>query len=95
MSKVYRKYQTPSLLKARKRLGQKVEIINYQMDEKYYGIGVGKTYCVKTYGCQGNLADSEKISGLLEQMGYKEVFEESEADVVLFNTFFKKKRFSI
>ncbi len=86
MSKKYSRYQTPSLLKARKRLGEKVEFINYQMDAKYQMIGINKTYCVKTYGCQGNLADSEKISGLLEQMGYTAVLDESKADVVLFNT---------
>lgn len=86
MSKVYSRYQTPSLLKARKRLGKVVETINYQMNAKYEGIGNNKTYCVKTYGCQGNLADSEKISGLLENMGYTSVLEEEKADVVLFNT---------
>ena len=86
MSKKYSRFQTPSLLKARKRLGTKVEFINYQMDTKYQNIGINKTYCVKTYGCQGNLADSEKISGLLEKMGYTAVLDEAKADVVLFNT---------
>ena len=86
MSKVYSKYQTPSLMKARKRLGEKVDIINFEMNDKYFGIGNGKTYCIKTYGCQGNLADSEKLAGLFEKMGYSEVFDEEQADVVLFNT---------
>ena len=46
MSKKYSRYQTPSLLKARKRLGTKVEKINYQMDDEYKTIGLNKTYCV-------------------------------------------------
>ncbi len=86
MRKIYSRYQTPSLLKARKRLGHKVEVINYNLDSKYQDLGKGKTYCVKTYGCQGNLADSEKIAGILESMGYTENNNEATADIVLFNT---------
>ena len=32
--------------------------------------GAGKNYFIKTYGCQGNLADSEKIAGILEELGF-------------------------
>jgi len=32
-----------------------------------------KTYFIKTYGCQANLADSEKIGGILEALGYEEL----------------------
>lgn len=39
-----------------------------------------------TYGCQGNVADGERIDGLLEQMGYEFTEDPSEADFVLFNT---------
>lgn len=39
-----------------------------------------------TYGCQGNVADGERIDGLLEQMGYTFVDDPSEADFILFNT---------
>ena len=39
-----------------------------------------------TYGCQGNVADGERIDGLLEQMGYEFVGDPSEADFILFNT---------
>ena len=41
---------------------------------------------LKTYGCQGNLADSEKIAGMLELMGFEKTENELEADFVLFNT---------
>ena len=39
-----------------------------------------------TYGCQGNVADGERIDGLLEQMGYEFVDTPAEADFILFNT---------
>ena len=39
-----------------------------------------------TYGCQGNVADGERIDGLLEQMGYEFTNDPSEADFILFNT---------
>jgi tRNA A37 methylthiotransferase MiaB len=32
-----------------------------------------KTFHIKTYGCQANLADSEKIGGILEAIGYQEL----------------------
>ena len=48
-------------------------------------LGRAPTYHVTTFGCQMNARDSEKLSGILETVGY--VFSESEeADFVLFNT---------
>ncbi|MCW3843241.1 tRNA (N6-isopentenyl adenosine(37)-C2)-methylthiotransferase MiaB [Micromonospora yasonensis] len=49
--------------------------------------GSPRTYQVRTYGCQMNVHDSERISGLLEQAGYVRVAEADEQpDVVVFNT---------
>lgn len=45
-----------------------------------------KKYCVVTYGCQMNLHESEKISGILSGMGMSAVNEPENADVVVFNT---------
>ena len=42
-------------------------------------------YEVRTYGCQMNVHDSERISGLLESAGYAKA-EGQEADLVVFNT---------
>ena len=42
--------------------------------------------CVRTYGCQQNVADGEKIKGQLEQMGFSFTENEEEADLILFNT---------
>lgn len=41
---------------------------------------------VHTYGCQGNVSDSERIKGRLSQMGYVFTENKEEADFVLFNT---------
>ena len=38
---------------------------------------------IHTYGCQGNVADSERISGMLVQMGYKMTDEPQNADFIL------------
>ena len=44
-----------------------------------------RTYEVRTYGCQMNVHDSERLSGLLEGAGYVRA-DDGEADVVVFNT---------
>lgn len=41
---------------------------------------------VKTYGCQQNVSDSEKIKGMLSQMGYEFTDTKEQADLILFNT---------
>jgi tRNA-2-methylthio-N6-dimethylallyladenosine synthase len=45
-----------------------------------------RTYEVRTYGCQMNVHDSERLSGLLEGAGYMAAPEGEQADVVVFNT---------
>src|SRR6185312_6416069 len=46
----------------------------------------GRTYEVRTYGCQMNVHDSERLSGLLEDAGYVRVADGRTADVVVLNT---------
>ena len=45
-----------------------------------------RTYRVRTYGCQMNVHDSERLSGLLEAAGYAAAPEGADADVVVLNT---------
>ncbi|MDT0183495.1 tRNA (N6-isopentenyl adenosine(37)-C2)-methylthiotransferase MiaB [Microbacterium sp. ARD31] len=45
-----------------------------------------RTYEVKTHGCQMNVHDSERLSGLLEDAGYVRAHDDEQADVVVFNT---------
>ena len=76
----------PSLKDARMRINKEAKIYHFDLDPKLIGFGNGKTYHIKTYGCQGNLADSEKMAGILESMGYKRVDNDEAADVIIFNT---------
>lgn len=43
-------------------------------------------YYILTMGCQLNENDSEKLCGMLEQMGYYKTEEMAQADIILFNT---------
>ena len=45
-----------------------------------------RTYEVRTYGCQMNVHDSERLTGLLEEAGYVAAPADDQADVVVFNT---------
>lgn len=47
---------------------------------------VGKTYFVRTFGCQMNLHDSERVAGLLDDCGCVAVQGPDEADIVVFMT---------
>ena len=49
-------------------------------------LGTQRTYDVRTYGCQMNVHDSERISGLMEDAGYVRATDADAADVVVFNT---------
>jgi tRNA-2-methylthio-N6-dimethylallyladenosine synthase len=45
-----------------------------------------RRYHVTTFGCQMNAHDSERIKGMLEELGLGEALSQDEADVVVFNT---------
>ncbi len=45
-----------------------------------------RTYCVVTYGCQMNAHDSEKLEGMLHEMGMEKAESRECADFVIFNT---------
>ena len=46
----------------------------------------GRTYEVRTFGCQMNVHDSERLSGLLEDAGYQPVVAGDTPDLIVFNT---------
>src|SRR5438067_1104976 len=45
-----------------------------------------RRYHVTTFGCQMNAHDSERIKGMLEELGLGEAPDQDEADVLVFNT---------
>ena len=67
----------------KKEIENEVEYI-----EKVKNINAGKNnkYYILTMGCQLNENDSEKISGMLENMNYKRTDKMEEANIIVFNT---------
>ena len=63
---------------AKERYGEAM-LSELQAENKY------GTFHIATFGCQMNARDSEKLCGILEQVGLKEV-ESENADIVLYNT---------
>jgi tRNA-2-methylthio-N6-dimethylallyladenosine synthase len=45
-----------------------------------------RTFDIRTYGCQMNMHDSERLAGLLEAAGYRRADPGADPDVVVFNT---------
>ncbi len=86
MKKEYSKYFAPSLIDARKRMNKNVKSMIFHVPDELIGLGNNLKYHIKTYGCQGNLSDSEKISGILEKLGFCPIDDVREADLILFNT---------
>nr|WP_189296897.1 tRNA (N6-isopentenyl adenosine(37)-C2)-methylthiotransferase MiaB [Streptomyces albospinus] len=55
--------------------------------DRSQAVGVNRSYEIRTYGCQMNVHDSERLSGLLEEAGYVPAPKDGDgADVVVFNT---------
>ncbi|WZL74949.1 tRNA (N6-isopentenyl adenosine(37)-C2)-methylthiotransferase MiaB [Clostridiaceae bacterium 35-E11] len=63
-----------------------VEMIKIENEEFFEKTGERKKYLVVTYGCQMNEHDSEKLSGMLNNMGYTEANHIDEADLIIYNT---------
>lgn len=48
--------------------------------------GIGKTACIRTFGCQMNVHDSDRIRRMVLDAGYAEVQEYEDANIVILNT---------
>ena len=62
-----------------------IEVCKKQVAEESARLGRPLTFCVTTFGCQMNARDSEKLTGILEKIGYNPT-EEDTADFVIYNT---------
>src|SRR5580692_3275982 len=49
-------------------------------------VGEARTYEIRTYGCQMNVHDSERVARLLEDAGYVQAGDGQTPDLVVFNT---------
>jgi tRNA-2-methylthio-N6-dimethylallyladenosine synthase len=75
----------PSLKLGKNRTG----LVSYQsftFNPQYQNLGEGLSYHLLTFGCQGNLADSETIRGLMANASFTETPQENEAKVLILNT---------
>lgn len=63
-----------------KRQSEIINILSHRIK------GKNLKFCLSTFGCQMNARDSEKIKGMLEEIGYIETDNEDEADFILYNT---------
>ena len=78
--------QVPNMLEAKKRdKNALIENYNYKevkLDESL----VGKKYYVRTYGCQMNVHDGERVKGVLSSQGMIETDDLNEASIAILNT---------
>ena len=78
--------QLPNYKEAKLRNKKEVVREEYQTNYSLSNLGSGKTYYVKTYGCQMNEHDTENIKAMLEELGFTEEEDYEKADLVLLNT---------
>ncbi|CAB0910605.1 tRNA (N6-isopentenyl adenosine(37)-C2)-methylthiotransferase MiaB [Corynebacterium diphtheriae] len=64
----------------------KEEMFNDIESHRVPNVGQGRSFEVRTFGCQMNVHDSERLSGLLEEAGYHAVADGEKPDLVVFNT---------
>ncbi|HET7521892.1 MAG TPA: tRNA (N6-isopentenyl adenosine(37)-C2)-methylthiotransferase MiaB, partial [Bacillales bacterium] len=80
-------FQAPNLKEARRRRKNRVQHLNdFNIPEDIKGIGKGKKFLIRTYGCQMNEHDTEVMAGIFEEIGYTSTEVDEEADIILLNT---------
>ncbi|REB09825.1 tRNA (N6-isopentenyl adenosine(37)-C2)-methylthiotransferase MiaB [Sporosarcina sp. BI001-red] len=87
-SQYFQSVYTPPSLKDAKKRGK--EVISYhddfEIDEQFREMGIGRKFYIRTYGCQMNEHDTEVIAGIFVGLGYEPTDTVKDADVVLLNT---------
>ena len=73
-------------IEEQKQYMQKVKEINENIKQNNKENNKKLKYTILTMGCQLNENDSEKLCGMLEEMGYEKTENGQEADIALFNT---------
>ena len=74
----------PNMIDAKKRSKKEFNYVEYKNNTNLFG--KNKKYFVRTYGCQMNEHDSEKICGMLESVGFKPSDSYESSDIVILNT---------
>ena len=76
----------PDYKEARTRDKRDYKRVEFSFEDSIKGKYKGKTFFLKTYGCQMNEHDSENIEALLIELGFSKVDDYNLADLVLLNT---------
>lgn len=76
----------PNYKDARRREDKSYKRVEFNFDNRIKDKYKGKTFYLKTYGCQMNEHDSENIEALLTGLGFSKVDDYEKADLVLLNT---------
>ena len=80
-------YTEPSMKKARKRGGEEIAYFeDFEIDEKFQGMGKGRKFYIRTYGCQMNEHDTEVMAGIFAGLGYEPTDTVEDANIILLNT---------
>ncbi|MFD0825378.1 tRNA (N6-isopentenyl adenosine(37)-C2)-methylthiotransferase MiaB [Neobacillus sp. M.A.Huq-85] len=91
-AKDYSKYfeqviTAPSLKEAKKRGKEEVKYHNdFSIPEEFRGMGEGRKFYIRTYGCQMNEHDTEVMAGIFLALGYEPTDNTEDANVILLNT---------
>lgn len=79
-------YHLPNQRIAGKRTKDLAKKRDFVLDPVFFGLGKGRSFFIKTYGCQANEADSEAISGLMVACGFDVAENYESADFIIVNT---------
>lgn len=79
-------YMPPSLKDAKKRGKEEVKYDGFSIPEEFKGMGQGRKFYIRTYGCQMNEHDTEVMAGIFMALGYEPTDGVEDANVILLNT---------
>ena len=91
-TKDYEKYFTkvflpPNLKEAKKRGKEEIQYVkDFAIPDEFRGMGRGRKFYIRTYGCQMNEHDTEVMAGIFMALGYEPTDRPEEANVILLNT---------
>jgi tRNA-2-methylthio-N6-dimethylallyladenosine synthase len=91
-AKDYSKYfetvlTAPSLKEAKKRGKEEVSYFkDFEISKEFKGMGEGRKFYIRTYGCQMNEHDTEVMAGIFLGLGYEPTDVVEDANVILLNT---------
>jgi len=88
MNKDLKIIATPNMQAARDRRKNPIELVypEIEVSTLLREFAQGKTFYIRTYGCQANVRDSENLAGLLEYAGFTFTNILTKADVIFLNT---------